>query len=141
MVNKIIEGISKRLNEVFGDGYDIYEEDVEQGLQNPYFLITILSDHKTESSGNRSKRERLFMVQYFPGDTPFKKKECRVVGEKLMNSLEFIDCGVRVRCSDMSYAIKDNVLQLSMNCNTIVTKIVEMDKMQEIQVQEKLKGK
>ena len=31
MVNRIIDGISIRINEVFGDDYEIYSEDIEQG--------------------------------------------------------------------------------------------------------------
>lgn len=38
MLNEIITGISQKLNATFGDGYEIYENDVEQGLEEPCFL-------------------------------------------------------------------------------------------------------
>ena len=39
MLNEIIKGISMALNAAFGDGYEIYQNDVEQGLKEPCFLI------------------------------------------------------------------------------------------------------
>lgn len=44
MVNRIIDGISIRINEVFGDDYEIYSEDIEQGFKEPcFFYITFKS--------------------------------------------------------------------------------------------------
>ena len=37
MLNEIIKGISMALNAAFGDGYEIYQNDVEQGLKEPCF--------------------------------------------------------------------------------------------------------
>ena len=31
MLNEVIAGISRKLNTTFGDGYEIYENDVKQG--------------------------------------------------------------------------------------------------------------
>ena len=42
MLNEIIKGISMALNAAFGDGYEIYQNDVEQGLKEPCFLIAVL---------------------------------------------------------------------------------------------------
>ena len=38
MLNEVITGISKKLNATFGDGYEIYENDVEQDLTEPCFF-------------------------------------------------------------------------------------------------------
>ena len=38
MLNEIIKGISMALNAAFGDGYEIYQNDVEQGLKEPCFF-------------------------------------------------------------------------------------------------------
>ena len=32
MINKIVDGISKAINEEFGDDYEIYTEEIELGL-------------------------------------------------------------------------------------------------------------
>ena len=39
MLNEIIKGISMALNAAFGDGYEIFQNDVEQGLKEPCFFI------------------------------------------------------------------------------------------------------
>ncbi len=40
---RIIDGISIRINEVFGDDYEIYSEDIEQGFKEPCFFILPLN--------------------------------------------------------------------------------------------------
>ena len=38
MINKIIDGICEKLNESFGDGYEVYTELKNQGLKEPCFF-------------------------------------------------------------------------------------------------------
>ena len=42
MLNEIVQGIARRLNAAFGDDYEIYQNKVEQGLQEPCFFIAVL---------------------------------------------------------------------------------------------------
>lgn len=42
MLNEIIKGTSIKLNTAFGDGHEIYSNDVEQGLSEPCFFIGVL---------------------------------------------------------------------------------------------------
>ena len=35
MLNKIVDGIVQAISSVYGDGYEIYTERVEQGLTEP----------------------------------------------------------------------------------------------------------
>lgn len=140
MVNGVLEGLSREINRIFGDGYEIYKEDVEQGLNEPCFLITSLLSQKTNLSSSWSKRERAFMIQYFPKESLQKKTECWDIGDKLLNELEYIEYnGTRARCSDMSFEVVDEVLQFSLSCNTFVTKNMDKDKMQEIDIKERVR--
>ena len=41
MINKIIDGICAVINLEFGDEYEIYTESIEQGLEEPCFLLTV----------------------------------------------------------------------------------------------------
>ena len=52
MVNRIIDGISIRINEVFGDDYEIYSEDIEQGFKEPCFFILPLNQKKSPKLKN-----------------------------------------------------------------------------------------
>lgn len=40
MLNNIMDAVTRRLNELFGDGYEIYTDAVEQGLKEPCFLCS-----------------------------------------------------------------------------------------------------
>ena len=65
MVNRIIDGISIRINEVFGDDYEIYSEDIEQGFKEPCFFILPLNQKKSPKLKNRSFREYSLFSKFF----------------------------------------------------------------------------
>lgn len=56
MLNEIIKGISMALNAAFGDGYEIYQNDVEQGLQEPCFLIAVCNRKLPRCLGGASSK-------------------------------------------------------------------------------------
>lgn len=43
MADSIIDAVSMALNGEFGDDYEIYGEEIEQGLREPCFFITVIS--------------------------------------------------------------------------------------------------
>lgn len=55
--NDIIDGISIKLNELFGDEYTIYTNNVKQGLKFPCFFIATLPSNKKKLIGNRYENE------------------------------------------------------------------------------------
>ena len=60
MINKIITGISQKLDSEFNskdDKYTIYTESIEQGFDEPCFSIVSLKPISTNLVGNRYKRE------------------------------------------------------------------------------------
>ncbi|WP_096269400.1 phage tail terminator family protein [Paucisalibacillus globulus] len=65
-IKDIITAISIKLNQVFGDSYTNYTDDVEQGFQAPAFLILFLNLENIRQIGNRWRVTTLFNVQYFP---------------------------------------------------------------------------
>ena len=111
MLNETIEAIAITLHGVFGDGYEIYRDSVQQGLQEPCFLIGILKPEITPIIGNRLMERNPFDIQYFPnkqGD----HTELFMVAKKLMLSLDFLTLqnGDKLRGIHMSYEIIDHVL-------------------------------
>lgn len=54
MLNEIIKGISMALNTAFGDGYEIFQNNVEQGLKEPCFFIAVLKPEITPMLGRAS---------------------------------------------------------------------------------------
>lgn len=111
MVNKIIDGISIKINELFGDNYYIYSENVKQGFKEPCFFISLLKPSSTPKLGNRSLREYNFGIQYFPSSSNSKNTEMYEVSEKLISGLEYISFENKLlRGSNINAEIVDDVL-------------------------------
>lgn len=135
MINNIVGGISHELSRIFDDRYEIYADDVEQGLNEPCFLITALINHKTELSHARSRRERSYMIQFFPENSLNKRSRCTEIGDILLNEFGCIPfLNEKLRCTELQYEIVDNVLNFSMNVNTVVTLVEDIEKMAEIKL-------
>ena len=90
MMNKIIDAISVSINSEFGDGYEIYTESLEQGLQEPCFSVFCLNPTNELFLNKRYFRTNQFCIQYFPSSEE-KNAECNTVLERLYDSLELIE--------------------------------------------------
>lgn len=122
-IEKIIDGISEALNTEFGDEYDIYTEDIEQGLNEPCFSIVLLKPSVNQFLGKRYYRTHLFCVHYFPKSTNESKLECFRIEERLMNCLEYITVdGDSIRGKNMFGEISDGVLAFMIEYNMFVNK-------------------
>ena len=125
MLNKIITGISRALDDEFnadGDEYTIYTENVEQGLDEPCFFIFKLKPSSKQLVGNRYERKYPFDIHYFPRDKENINYEINEVTERLFTALEYITVDGIVRGTNMNAEIVDNVLHFFINFNMIVKK-------------------
>ena len=111
MINSLISAISIRLNDEFGDEYAIYAEKVEQGLKEPCFFITAVSNTFTQKLGDRYFRKNYFCIQFFPKDTLSPVKECTMVAERLLLTLEYVNLnGELIKGTQAEYEINDGIL-------------------------------
>ena len=141
MINKIIDGICEKLNESFGDGYEIYTELKNQGLKEPCFSVTCVNPISSQVLGNRYFRNNLFSILYFPASKE-PKSECYAVLEKLYLALETIkiketlpDNTVKeslVRGTNMHGELVDGVLNFLVNFNMFVYQVEDVDLMEEV---------
>lgn len=123
MINKIIDGIGEAIYQEFGDGYDIYTESIEQGLEEPCFSILCLNPTSDQFLGKRYFRANQFMIQYFPS-TSDKRNECHGVTERLFDCLETITVqGDLSSGTRMNGEVVDNVLNFRVNFDMFVYKI------------------
>lgn len=53
MVNKIVDGIVQAISAAYGEEYEIYTENVEQGLTEPCFLIECINPSFEQFLGRR----------------------------------------------------------------------------------------
>lgn len=138
MVNKIITGISQKLDSEFNllsNEYEIYTEEVKQDFQEPCFFITLLSLDQSQIVGNRYSRVQPFDIHYFPS-TSDTNSEINGLTKKLMDILEYITVdGGLVRGTKMKAEVVNNVLHFFINYNMIVKKdITKEDSMENLKV-------
>lgn len=120
MINDIVDGISLALYEEFGEGYEIYTEDVEQDLNEPCFSIKPIMQSNTQRLGDRYFRGNLFCIYYFPKASI---EECFDVEERLIDALEYITVnGDLLRGTGMHGETVDGVLTFILNYNLFVAK-------------------
>lgn len=133
MINKIIDGISKAINEEFGDDYEIYTEEIEQGLKEPCFSIVCINPTNNLFRQNKYFRQNKFCIHYFPFSKE-KRLECQQVLEKLYLILEYIDIeevfeGVKTTNktmgTEMNGEYSDGVLNFFVNYDMYVNKLEE----------------
>lgn len=151
MLNKIITGISQKLDEEFNteenEGYIIHTENVEQGLEEPCFFIFSLKPSSKQLVGNRYERKYPFDIHFFP-DTELVdgistiNNQLNEVTERLFTALEYITVdNSLVRGTSINAEIVDNVLHFFINFNMIVKKETEpIDTMGSLTIKQKLGG-
>lgn len=116
MTDNLFSAVSNAIYGEFGDGYTIYAESVEQGLNEPCFFIQCIRSSLTRRLGEQFFRENLFCIQFFPKSAFDPVRECHAVSERLMICLEYIDmCGSPLRGRNISYEVSDGVLNFFVN--------------------------
>lgn len=113
MIDEIMNAIARKLYSLFGDGYEIYKNSIEQDLQEPCFLISLVSADKKPMMGTGSFRILPFDILFFPsrGET-----QCYEVTEILMDELEYIDVkGDVMAGTKMRSEIVDDTLHFFVN--------------------------
>ena len=139
MLSKIADGISVKLNSAFGDGYEIYTEDVEQGLEEPCFFIKSLTVVNTPLLGKRKKRAYPFDISYFPLNG---NDEMMSVSETAMEELEYITLldGDTLRASQITSEIVDGVLHIDVTYTLILNDYSHEEEMDTVDVKMGVEG-
>lgn len=101
MVNKIVDSIVQAISAAYGEEYEIYTENVEQGLTEPCFLIECINPSFEQFLGRRYHEKVPFCIHYFPKG-PDKSEESNAVFTTLTVCLEYISIdGQPVRGTSM----------------------------------------
>ena len=135
MINEIIKGVSMKLNATFGAGYKIYQNDVEQGLEEPGFFIQVLKPDISPLQKNRFMNRNPLDVHYFP-TSGRNNAELFTMAEDLMECLEFITLpnGDVLHGTSMSYEVEDGVLHFFVNFNLTLSRPSEETPMETLDV-------
>lgn len=143
MIDAIINAISIVLNAEFDDkpNLTVFKEEIRQGLEEPCFFIQCLNPTHNLYLGRRYYRQNQFCIQYFPASEDYEE-ECNNVAERLMWCLEYITCigdEKAIRGTQMHCEIVDGVLNFFINYDCFVFKVVELEKMQELKSDTKVR--
>lgn len=140
MIKKIIDGISIALNAEFGDGYEIYTESIEQGLNEPCFSVVCVNPTNELFRDKKYFRQNLFDIHYFPSSDG-KQVECMEVLERLYDCLEIIKvANDSQRGTQMHGEVIDGVLHFFVNYDMFVYKVEDQTPMGTMDMTTDLKG-
>lgn len=133
MTNEIIGGIAGALYESFGEGYEIYQNEVKQGLTEPCFFIGLLKPDIRPLLGRRRIRTVPFDVCYFP-KTAGDNREMQEAAEQMLEALTFIRLGDGglLHGSKMSWEIVDEILHFFVSYSLTENELVQKDPMEEL---------
>lgn len=139
-IQNLIDAIAEALFQQFGSGYEIYTEKVEQGLQEPCFMIRCVSPTKNLYLGTVYKRTNQFVIQYIPSSTD-AYEECVSVMEKLFDCLEnVILSGKPIHGMELQGEITDGILNFKVNYDGFVLKEQDEIDMETLEVLTEAKG-
>lgn len=133
MLNSIVDGISMKLNSIFGDSYKVTAENVAQGLQPHSFFIKPLPVTHKPLLGKRAQRTYSFVITYFPDTANTEMNaEMMEVAEKLLDGLEYITLlnGEVIRGHELEPEIVDDVLHFSVKYIVFINKAVREESME-----------
>lgn len=120
MINKLVDGICVAINTQFDDTYEIYTEDIEQGLEEPCFSVLCLNPTIEHFRGKRYFRTNQFCIHYFPSSKE-KRSECYEVMDRLFTALEYINVdGEPTNGTEMHGEFVDGVLNFFVNYDMFV---------------------
>lgn len=131
MINKIVDGISKALNQEFGDEYEIYQNNVLQGLNEPCFFIAVLEVSKQQFLQNRFLQFNPFDIHYFPKDES-NNQELQSTAERLLDCLEWILPEEPIHGTDIYWQVEDGVLHFFVNYNMTRNRQIDKELMEEM---------
>jgi hypothetical protein len=142
MENEMIDGIAKRLYELFGEMYEIHIDEVKQDFKEPCFFVVDLIDGHELVMRNRYRQTHSFDIQYFPKGDKSITRECNTIKQTLLMGMEYINLGDDlIRGTDMSANVQNNVLHFFVNYNIFVFRVLDpVPKMQTLAQTQHLKG-
>ena len=141
MICDVILAIAAALRKEFGGEYKIYADNIEQGLQEPCFLITHLTTNAVYFLNTRRDNRCAFDVHYFS-----KTRDSRGVADvefRLQNCLRLITSseGNGYLGTNMHTEKQDGVLHFFVNYN-FVTRTADQtgNEMTEVDITQGLEG-
>jgi hypothetical protein len=131
MVTSVVNAVTKQLGTTFGNTYQYYIEDIEQGVTKPCFHVSPRITLQRSRSPVLYDRTVPIVVHYFSDNLNNLKKDCYSMGERIVECLEYIPVNdTTLRGEDISWQMVDDVLQVFVTYRFITVKSVENNNME-----------
>lgn len=139
---EIIDGLSLWLNNLFGEDYEIYDTNVEQGLKEPCFLITAHNVTSNRFLNRREKRIIPITVQFFAVKDNNEKPALRNTADKIMDNIHIIELesGCSVLVNSKEYNITDDILNINLTFGLMMNAEYQSDCFENLNVNAERKG-
>ncbi|MDF1585910.1 phage tail terminator family protein, partial [Marinimicrococcus flavescens] len=86
----IKNALIKKLS-LFTEEYPVYDEAVEQGMQQPCFFVLLLEGSQSREIDCRYRRFNSYDIHYFPNPGSLApREECELVAERLYSDIEYV---------------------------------------------------
>lgn len=116
-------------------GIEIYSEKIEQGFNEPCFFIKVINSSQDKQLNNRYKRTLFFDIHYFSDKEDDLNKDCLDIANNLYITLEYAEIeGHKYRALKMNHKVVDGVLHFMLQFNYNILKVIEQNKMKELEV-------
>lgn len=127
MLNEILDSVSWRLKELFGDETTVYTDPVEQDIREPYFYVGLLEPEERPMIGRRYYRSTKVTLLYHPGSPMQINRELYRVSDILLDGMEYItmEDGAVIRGTGRKSEIKGGVLNFLISYGMFVIKPAE----------------
>lgn len=119
MLSEIVAGITTKLDEVFGDGWDIFVQPPEQEMGDRCFFVNVLRPAQAPMVGRRKHRTYPFNISYV---SQHGLADLFDVLDRLTDAMEWITLadGSTMHGTGISGEVVDEALQFFVSYNTFV---------------------
>lgn len=148
MYNSIAKAITRQLHTAWPNTPVYALEEMKQGINEPCFLVTMVSAFRDKVVGQLYRYDPTYAVQYFPS-TSTPREECAGVLADLDDVLEYVTINYvqgndliekKVRRTAMEGVIVDDVMTATVRYENFWHKLAADDLMEKAETEIALKG-
>lgn len=138
-IKDIITAISIKLDQVFGEGYTIYDDEIPQGFKTPAFLILFLNLENIRQISGRWRVNTLFNIQYFPKNGRSEASSIALKAQQALSQIELLNGSIMLGTNANSEII-DGVAHNFINFNFFLKEIEAQDFMESVEMNTQVAG-
>ncbi|MBB5148174.1 phage tail terminator family protein [Ureibacillus thermosphaericus] len=138
-IKDIITAISVKLDQVFGEGYTIYDDDIPQGFKTPAFLILFLNLENIRQIGGRWRVNTLFNIQYFPRNGRTEASNAALKVQQALKEITLLNGAVMLGANGNTEIVDGNAHNF-INFNFYLQEVEAKEFMESLEQHSNLKG-